>query len=207
MRTTGEGGVVLPRSFYSRDVLVVARELLGKVIVHRSPEGVAAGRIVETEAYRGPEDLAAHTAKGRRTRRNEAMWGEAGRAYVFRLYGMHWAFNAVTGAVGEPHAVLVRAVEPLEPVELLELRRGIAASRRELTGGPGRTTAALGIDGSHDGEDLCGEGRVVILDAPRLPRVGRSARIHVDYAGVWAQKPWRFYERGNWYVSVAPREG
>ncbi|MBM4376150.1 MAG: DNA-3-methyladenine glycosylase [Deltaproteobacteria bacterium] len=197
---------VLPRSFYERPVLVVARELLGKVLVHRRDDGLALGRIVETEAYRGPEDLAAHTARGRRTARNESMWGEAGRAYVFRLYGVHWAFNAVTGQVGEPHAVLVRAVEPLPPFEAIERRRGMPRTRREATGGPGRATAALGIDGALDRADLCGGGALAILDAPRCGAIGRSPRVNVDYAGEWAKRPWRFFERGNRYVSLKPRD-
>lgn len=196
----------LSREFFARPVLRVARALIGKLLVHDSAHGMALGRIVETEAYRGPEDLAAHTANGRRTRRNEPMWGEAGRAYVFQLYGMHWAFNVVTGGVGEPHAVLVRAVEPLEPTELLARRRGIAPSRRELTNGPGKLCAAFGIDGALSGVDLCDGSRLFIADAPRVSDVGRSSRINVDYAGDWADVPWRFFERGNRYVSVKPRE-
>jgi DNA-3-methyladenine glycosylase len=197
---------VLPRSFYERSALVVARELLGKVIVHRAADGLGLGRIVETEAYRGPQDLAAHSARGRRTARNESMWGEAGRAYVFRLYGVHWAFNAVTGHVGEPQAVLVRAIEPLPPFDAVERRRGMSSSRRAVTGGPGRTTAALGIGGSLDRSDLCGGGTLSILDAPSCRDVGRSPRVNIDYAGEWAQRPWRFFECANPYVSVKPRD-
>jgi DNA-3-methyladenine glycosylase len=195
----------LPRSFYARPVLEVARACIGAVVVHDSAEGLAAGRIVEAEAYRGPEDLAAHSARGRRTARTEAMWGPPGRAYLFRLYGMHWAFNLVTGEAGEPHAVLVRAVEPLPPFETMEARRGMAAARRELSGGPGRVSAALGLEVRHYGIDLCGDTLFLAEGAGR-GRVGRSARINVDYAGRWAEKPWRFYERGNRYVSVRPRD-
>jgi DNA-3-methyladenine glycosylase len=196
----------LPRAFFARPVLRVARDLIGKRLVHRHPDGVVAGRIVETEAYRGPEDLAAHTAGGRRTRRNEPMWGEAGYAYVFRLYGMHWAFNAVTGDVGQPHAVLVRALEPLPPLDAMATRRGLGATRRELTNGPGKLCAALGIDGSHDRVDLCGGSALFVADGDALAGIGRSPRINVDYAGEWALRPWRFYERGNRYVSVRPRD-
>jgi len=198
--------VPLARGFFARPVLCVARELLGKLLVHAHPDGTAVGRIVETEAYRGPDDLAAHTARGRRTARNEAMWGEAGYAYVFRLYGMHWAFNVVTGEVGEPHAVLVRAIEPLGPLEAMARRRGLEPSRRELTNGPGKLCAALGIDGHHNRVDVCGASRLFVSDGPRPARIGRSPRINVDYAGAWARRPWRFYERGNRYVSVPPRE-
>ena len=197
----------LPRDFYARPVLEVARDAIGKIVVHASDEGVAAGRIVEAEAYRGPEDLAAHSARGRRTRRTEVMWGPPGHAYVFLLYGMHWAFNLVTTAEGAPHAVLVRAVEPLPPLELICRRRGMAAYRRELTNGPGKVCAALGLDGRHYGLDLCGPTLFLAEGVgTRKPRIGRSPRINVDYAGAWAKRPWRFYERGNRFVSVRPRD-
>ena len=194
----------LPRAFYQRPVLEVAADLIGVCIVHRSPDGLAAGRIVETEAYRGPEDQAAHSSNGRRTARTEAMWGPAGHAYMFLLYGMHWAFNAVTGREGEPHAVLVRALEPLAPLELMCRRRGMKPGRRELTNGPGKLCAALGLDRSHYGADLCCSP-LRLIAGERGP-VARSARINIDYAGEWVDKPWRFYERGNRYVSVKPRQ-
>lgn len=197
----------LPRTFYARPVLEVARDCIGKVLVHASDDGIAGGRIVEAEAYRGPEDLAAHSAGGRRTRRTEVMWGPPGFAYLFLLYGMHWAFNLVTTADGHPHAVLVRALEPLPPVDLLCARRGLPPERRELTNGPGKVCSALGLDGRHYGVDLCASP--LYLAAPAVgprPKIGRSPRINVDYAGAWARKPWRFYERGNRYVSVRPRD-
>ncbi len=196
----------LPRAFYERSALLVARELVGKVLVHRTAFGVACGRIVETEAYRGPKDLAAHTANGRRTPRNEAMWGEAGRAYVFQLYGVHWAFNAVTGFLGEPHAVLVRALEPVAPFELSEARRGMSAERRELMNGPGKLCAALGIGAETYGVDLCGTSALTIVEGLPRARVARSARINVAYAGEWAKRLWRYYEAGNRWVSVKPRD-
>ncbi len=195
----------LPRAFYARPVLTVARELLGKRLIHRSASGVAMGRIVEVEAYRGPEDLAAHSAGGRRTRRTEVMFGEPGRAYLFMLYGSSWAFNVVTGAVGEPHAVLVRALEPLPPLDAICARRGMPAGRRELTNGPGKVCAALGLDGAFYGHDLV-EEPLFIAAGERGARLGRSPRINVAYAGAWAARPWRFYERGNRFVSVKPRE-
>ncbi len=197
---------ILPRAFFRRPVLVVARELVGAVLVHEAPDGLALGRIVESEAYRGPQDLAAHTAGGRRTARNEAMWGEAGHAYLFQLYGVHWAFNAVTGEVGEPHAVLVRALEPLAPFEAMCRRRGFEPHRRELTSGPGKLCAALGLDKRQYGFDLCGGSPLYLARGPeRRFALGRSPRINVDYAGSWAARPWRFYERGNRFVSVRPR--
>ncbi len=194
----------LPRSFYEGSVLDVARSMIGKLLVHAAPEGTTAGRIVECEAYRGPEDLAAHSAGGRRTARTEVMFGPPGHAYLFLLYGMHWAFNVVVAPEGHPHAILVRAVEPVLGAPLMASRRGIDPSRSQLTNGPGKLCAALGLDASAYGLDLTGPQLYLADGAPRAS-IGRSPRINVDYAGAWAKKPWRFYERGNRYVSVAPR--
>ncbi len=195
----------LTREFYARPVLLVARECIGKVLVHRTAEGVAAGRIVEAEAYRGPLDLAAHSARGL-TRRTAAMYGPPGYAYVFLLYGISWAMNLVTSADGEPHAVLIRAIEPIRGIDLMAQRRRKPPDSRELTNGPGKLTDALAITGADYGRDLCG-GRLY-LESCELPvgPIGRSPRINVDYAGHWASRRWRFYERGNRYVSVAPRD-
>ncbi|HEY6395238.1 MAG TPA: DNA-3-methyladenine glycosylase [Candidatus Binataceae bacterium] len=195
----------LAREFYARPVLVVASECIGKVLVHRTPHGEAAGRIVEAEAYRGPKDLAAHSSRGL-TKRTAAMFGPPGHAYVFRLYGSSWAMNLVVASEGEPHAVLIRGVEPVRGLELMAWRRGKPAASRELTNGPGKLTQALAITGDDYGRDLCGDE--LFLEEPnrRAGPVGRSARINVDYAGNWAARRWRFYERGNRYVSVPPRD-
>ena len=195
-------GKQLSRSFYARPVLIVARELIGQVLVRQSAEGVTAGRIVESEAYRGPEDLAAHSSRGR-TRRTEAMYGPPGHAYVFLLYGSSWAFNVVTTRVGHPHAVLVRALEPVCGLELMARRRKMTPGARELTNGPGKLCQALGITHADYGRDLCGD--VLYLLEGSCGAVGRSPRINVAYAGAWARRPWRFFERGNRYVSVPPR--
>lgn len=196
--------VALPRAFYERPVLDVARDAIGKLLVHDSPDGRVAGRIVEVEAYRGPEDLAAHSRGGRRTPRTEAMWGPAGRAYVFFVYGMHWHVNLVTGAVGEPHAVLVRAVEPVVGEPLLAARRGLATGDLRLTNGPGKLCRAFGIDGRHYGTDLC-EGPLFLAEGDR-PRVARAPRIGVEYAGTWAKRPWRFLDPASRWVSDARSE-
>jgi len=200
----GAGGRCLGRDFYARPVLQVARDCIGKVLVHRSREGVAAGRIVEVEAYRGPADRAAHSSRGL-TPRTAAMFGPPGHAYVYLLYGTSWAMNLVAGAVGEPHAVLIRALEPLRGRALMARRRRRPPGSRELTNGPGKLTHALGITGRDYARDLC--GGPLFLEEPEAPpgRIGRSARIHVDYAGAWAAKRWRFYERDNPFVSVPPR--
>ena len=196
----------LPRSFYARPVLVVARECIGKLLVHRTLEGEAAGRIVEVEAYRGPLDLAAHSSRGL-TKRTAVMFGPPGYAYVYLIYGLSWAMNIIVASEGEPHAVLIRALEPVRGLELIARRRGCKPlASRELTNGPGKLTQALGITGDDYGRDLCGVE--LFLEEPDLPapKIGRSARINVDYAGSWAAKQWRFYERGNRYVSVSPRD-
>lgn len=193
----------LPRSFYARPVLLVARDCIGKILVRRTPEGETAGRIVETEAYRGPLDRAAHSWHGR-TKRTEAMFGPPGYAYVFRLYGVSWAFNLVVADEGEPHAVLVRAVEPLRGVELMAHRRKLPPHAKELTNGPGKLSQALAITGVDYARDLCGE-EIFLEEGPHGP-IGRSPRINVEYAGSWARRPWRFYEKRNRFVSVKPRE-
>ncbi|HEX6766336.1 MAG TPA: DNA-3-methyladenine glycosylase [Polyangiaceae bacterium] len=194
-------GRALPRSFYARPVLTVARDVIGKILVHDTKQGRVTGRIVEAEAYRGPEDRAAHSYGGRRTRRTAVMYGPPGHAYVFFVYGMHWHVNLVTTRVEAPHAVLIRAVEPLEGVPLMAKRRGIDGSSPSLTNGPGKLCQAFAIDGKSYGADLC-EGALVLIDGPR-GTVGRSPRIGVDYAGDWAKRPWRFFERENRYVSRA----
>jgi DNA-3-methyladenine glycosylase len=197
-------GQKLGRDFYAQPVLTVARQSIGKVLVHRTSEGETAGRIVEVEAYRGPLDLAAHSARGL-TSRTAAMFGPPGHAYIYLLYGVSWALNLVAAAEGEPHAVLIRALEPIRGLELMARCRNKPATSRELTGGPGKLTQAMAINGALYGADLCGDE--LFLQQPDHPPgpIGRSRRINVDYAGRWADKLWRFYERGNRYVSVPPR--
>jgi DNA-3-methyladenine glycosylase len=197
-------GVKLRRSFYTReDTIAVARELLGKRLVVPAPSGErVSGRIVETEAYLGVEDRAAHSFGGRRTARTETMYGKGGTVYVFFVYGMHHQFNVVTGRTDVPHAILIRGLEPEEGIELMRQRRGSVANR-ELTSGPGKLTRALGIDRSFDKEDLAGD-RVWIEDPGALilpDDIASGPRIGVDYAGEHALHPWRFWLRGNGYVS------
>jgi DNA-3-methyladenine glycosylase len=195
----------LPRDFYAQPVLEVARQCIGKLLVSRGAGAETAGRIVEAEAYRGPHDLAAHSAHGL-TKRTSAMFGPPGHAYVYLLYGVSWALNLVAASEGEPHAVLIRALEPVRGLELMAQRRCKPTTSRELTNGPGKLTQALGITGALYGADLCGD-RIFLEDTKHLAgRIGRSQRINVDYAGRWANKRWRFYERGNRFISVPPRE-
>jgi DNA-3-methyladenine glycosylase len=189
----------LPRDFYARPVLVVARDCIGKLLVHRTPEGEAAGRIVEAEAYRGPLDLAAHSSRGL-TKRTAAMFGPPGFAYVYLLYGLSWAINLVAATEGEPQAVLIRALEPVGGIELMARRRDKPSTSRDLTNGPGKLTQALAITGMQYGADLCGE-TLFLKETGYQPVIARSRRINVGYAGDWALKPWRFFERDNRYVS------
>lgn len=200
----------LPRSFYARGSLALAPDLLGRVLVHDAPEGRTSGIIVEVEAYCGPEDRAAHSYGNRRTRRTRVMFGPPGRAYIFFIYGMHYCFNVVAAGVGEPEAVLVRALEPLDGVSLMARRRRIPVKRADdlvrLTNGPGKLTAALGIDMELYGEDLTGERLFLEEGRPVAPQeIVTSPRIGVAYAGEWASRPWRFTLAGSPYVSFPPR--
>ncbi len=178
-----------PRDFYAADPVDVARQLLGSILVHNHPvKGELSGRIVETEAYRGEEDLACHASKGR-TARTDVMYGRPGVAYVYLIYGMYDMFNVVTWPEGQPSAVLVRAVEPLSGVS-------------RTTDGPGKLTRALAIDRTLNRVDLTG-GRLFVTpgDPVRAADVAVSERIGIDYAKEWARRPWRFSVRGSTHVS------
>ena len=183
----------------------MARDLLGCLLVRRVPgEEATAGTIVEVEAYRGPRDLACHSVGGRRTARNEVMYGPPGRAYVYFTYGMHHCFNVVTRGEGIAEAVLVRAVVPVKGVARMRERRELEPSAADfrLARGPGNLCRALAIDRSLNGVDLA-RSPLTIHAGQSLPtaEVGRSARIGVDYAGPYAAKPWRLYVRGEPAVS------
>ena len=197
--------MILQRTFYQRDTILVSTDLLGKVLVHESIEGSTAGRIVETEAYRGPEDRAAHSSGGRRTARNEVMYGEKGRAYVYFIYGLYYCFNITVGNMpGKPEAVLVRALEPVAGDYIMAKRR-VAARRKtvELTNGPSRLCMAMGITKAQNKTDLTAPP-LYIEGAPPIPEkeIAETTRVGVDYAGEWKNKPWRFYIKGNRFVSV-----
>jgi DNA-3-methyladenine glycosylase len=194
------------RDFYIReDTLAVATELLGKRLV--VPDGAerVAGRIVEAEAYLGEIDRAAHSFGGRRTARTETMYGRGGTVYVFFVYGMHYQLNAVTGPPDHPHAVLIRAVEPEDGIDVMRRRRG-PMKDVNLTSGPGKLCAAFGIDRSFNGEDLSGT-RIWIEDAPppNADEIAAGPRVGVDYAGEYALKPWRFWIKGNAFVTPGKR--
>jgi len=198
----------LPREFYTRpDVLSVAQELLGTVLVVPTVAGIrVSGMIVETEAYCGPEDRASHAYNGRRTARTETMYRIGGTAYVYFVYGMYHQFNVVTNQVDIPHAVLIRALQPLEGVAVMRTRRPLHADLN-LTSGPGKLCRALDLDRSYDQADLLGQRVWIEAPARRLRggEVSSGPRIGVDYAGEWAAKPYRFWVTGNPFVSRAPR--
>ncbi len=188
----------LPRAWYARDALALARALLGCLVVHEAAPHEAdrtarVARIVETEAYRGPRDLACHARVGL-TKRTRTLLGEEGHAYVFFIYGMHDCFNVTCAGAGRGHAVLVRAGEPVA---------GFAAGAR--LDGPGRFARAMGISRSADGHDLTSEPLYVCGRTVR-PRIVVTARVGVAYAGEWADKPWRFYDGKSAHVSRPPRK-
>jgi len=192
-------GRSLSASFYDRPTERVARDLLGAVLEHASPEGVASGRIVETEAYLGPDDPACHAVVGR-TERTWNLHGPPGVAYVYFIYGVHWCFNAVTREEGHGSAVLVRAVEPVRGVTLMRRRRGMVRRDIDLTNGPGKLCQALGITGALDGARL-DRGALRILVGEPLPDadVDVTARVGITKAADW---PLRWVVRGNPYVSL-----
>ncbi len=178
----------LARAFYARDTIVVARDLLGKYLVHLSRGVERIGRIVEVEAYLGPHDLAAHSARGL-TKRTQVMFGPPGHAYVYMIYGMYFCMNVVTEREGHASAVLLRAVEPVTNIE-------------ERTQGPGLLCRAMRIDKRLNGHDLTGKNLYIAAPAKTKPViVVKRPRVGVDYAGHWARRHLRFYIKGNPFVS------
>lgn len=194
----------LSRRFYARDALAVAPDLLGRSLVHEGPDGTVTGRIVEVEAYCGPDDPASHAFRGC-TPRNAVMFGPAGHLYVYFSYGMHHCANVVCGPEGSPGAVLLRAVQPLSGLAVMSARRG-TADVRALARGPGRLGQAFGLDLSCNGHDLVagpvwiGGGRVLAGPVAATPRIGISRAT---------EQPWRFYEVGPWACPTPrrPRTG
>ena len=180
----------LPRAFYDRPAIEVAPALLGKALVHVHQGVRQVGRIVEVEAYLGPHDLAAHSARGL-TPRTQVMFGPPGHAYVYLIYGIHCCVNVVTEAEGLASAVLLRAVEPLAGIE-------------GRTQGPGLLCKAMGIDRRLNGQDLLGEN-LYVAELPHAPRITivKRPRIGVDYARHWARRLLRFYIKGNAFISKA----
>ncbi len=194
----------LDHRFYDRDdVVLIARQLLGKLLVTVKDGALTSGRIVETEAYAGEIDRASHAYGGRRTKRTEVMFGKSGTAYVYLCYGIHHLFNIVTNRSDVPHAVLIRAVEPVDGIPLMLQRTGKSKPDATLTRGPGNVSKALGISVSDTGTDLLGDLIYILDDGyyPERSRVVKSARIGVEYAGDDAALHYRFFVQDSKYVS------
>lgn len=194
----------IDKSFYTRmDVLQIAKDLLGKIIFTHIDNITTAARIVETEAYEGVTDKASHAYNNRRTARTEVMFAEGGKAYVYLCYGIHYLFNVVTNKKDVPHAVLIRGAEPFTGVEDMMIRTNKKVLDFTLTRGPGNVSKALGINKTHSGIDLM-ENEIFIADDGYVVNekdIVASKRIGVDYAAEDALLPYRFYIKGNKYVS------
>lgn len=193
----------LPLSFYLRnDVVKISKELLGKVLVTNWEGEYTSGRIVETEAYAGEIDRASHASKGR-TPRTEVMFGEGGKAYVYLCYGIHQMFNIVTSSKGTPHAILIRAIEPMQGIDLMLERTGKKKLDHTVSRGPGNVGKAFGFHTSQCGISLVSDELFIADDGFKLTRsmIGTSPRIGVDYAGEHAEWHYRFFIKGSKYVS------
>lgn len=201
----------LPREFYTRDdTLQIARELLGKLLVVPTETGErVSAMVVETEAYLGAIDKAAHSYGNRRTKRTETMFAVGGTVYIFFIYGMYFQFNVVVGAKDVPHAILIRAVEPFENIEIMRWNRSAKSKKpnvkmldKNLTSGPGKLCIALGIDRRFNDKDLLGD-EIWLEDFKTfsISEVSCGRRIGIDYAEEFGEKPWRFWVTDNQFVS------
>ena len=189
----------LQREFYLRGGLEVAKDLIGKKLVHNSAEGLTAGIIVEVEAYLGKIDAAAHSYKGR-TARTEITFGEGGFAYIYLIYGKNICMNLVANVADIPDAILIRALQPVEGINLMIARRQ-KKNLRELCNGPGKLTQAMAITKNHYGVDLCGDELFIETVEDFQPEIVATKRINVDYAGDAANFLWRFIQKNNPYIS------
>lgn len=198
--TQAPGGDRLDRAFFTQPTLVVARLLLGQVLVSVGPDGRTSGRIVETEGYLGPDDPASHAAR-LRTGRVAAMWGEPGIAYVYRSYGLHAMLNVVAEPAGVTGAVLIRAIEPIDGIEIMRVRRGVEPLRL-LCSGPGRLCQAMGIALTDHGLDLVTSDRIWLCPGPSPRQIAASGRIGVSRGG---EPPWRFFVADSPFVSAHRR--
>ena len=200
-------GQIIPQEFYQRDAVVeLSIALLGKYLCTFIDGQFTAGMVVETEAYRAPEDKASHAYGNRRTKRTETMFGPGGHAYIYLCYGIHHLFNVVTGDVNEPHAILIRAVEPKEGLDCMVKRREMGSVSKRLTSGPGKLSAALGITTVHNGVNLATGKEIWIEDREvnfAKDQIIASPRVGVDYAGECALWNWRFRVIDNEWCSPA----
>lgn len=194
----------LERDFYMRPGLLVAPDLIGKQLVHHTPEGTTKGIIVEVEAYIGPHDAAAHSYMALRTARTEVQYGIGGFVYVYSIYGLHICMNVVANRQNCPEAILIRALQPTCGLELMKKRRH-KGSVRDLCNGPGKLSQAMGIEKSDYGADLCGEKMYIEAVEDIRPSVSATKRINIDYSGEAVDYPWRFILKGSKFISVPPR--
>ena len=193
------------RSFYERDALTVAKELLGKYIVHKTIEGKTVGKIVEVEAYLGTADPASHAYHGKHTARTAVMFGQGGHAYVYLIYGIYHCLNIVVNQECSPEAVLIRSLEPVDGVDLMKRRRH-TDQLLNLCSGPGKLCTAMGISKMQNGADLCGEAIYLLSGATVAPEsIISTPRINIDYAGEVRDLPWRFILKDNPFVSKAKK--
>ena len=193
--------VSLERDFYERDTLEVAQDLLGKYLVHDLDERITVGKIVEVEAYIGPDDAAAHAYRGLKTARTQIMFGPGGYAYVYLIYGMYHCLNIVTGKEGCPEVVLIRALEPIAGIEIMKQRRK-TDKEKNLCSGPGKLCQAMGINMSHYGVDLCGSELYLTNGEPiNTSQIVSTPRINIEYSGAAKDYPWRYVIKGNSFVS------
>ncbi|HFA49066.1 MAG TPA: DNA-3-methyladenine glycosylase [Bacteroidetes bacterium] len=198
----------LNKSFYTReDVVQISKDLLGKYLVTHINGKLTAGKIVETEAYRAPDDKASHAYNNRRTARTETMFAEGGKAYVYLCYGIHHMFNIVTGKKDMPHAVLLRGLQPVDNIEAMLLRRNMGKIERRLTAGPGMLSQALGIKTSFSGTDLTTADSPIWLEdrgeAIAENNILASPRVGIGYAEECIGWPWRFRVKGSKWTSPA----
>jgi len=192
-----------PEYYQNEDVVSLAKDLLGKVLYTKIGEEITAGIIVETEAYFGVKDKASHAYGGRRTQRTETMYGEGGVAYVYLCYGMHHLFNVVTSVKDDPHAVLIRGIEPMLGLEIIEQRRNMSRLKGAISAGPGSAAKALGIDKTFNAKNLSDEEIWIEDQGIRYAEedIAATPRVGIAYAKEHALLPWRFFVKGNKYVS------
>ncbi|MFN2340713.1 MAG: DNA-3-methyladenine glycosylase [Halanaerobium sp.] len=193
----------LDYQFYQKDAVQAAKDLLGKFLVREIDDQKIVVKIVDTEAYQGAEDKASHAHNNKKTKRTETMFARGGLAYIYLIYGMYYCFNIVTAAEGNPHAVLIRAVEPVSGLNLIRENRKIKSKKIEdLTNGPGKLSQALKIDKSFDGCDLVKSNKLYLIEnEDNNFRIESATRVNIDYAEEYRDKKWRFYIEGNKFIS------
>jgi len=195
----------LSRKFYTQPTLKVAKQMLGKYLIHQTKKGKLVGKIVETEAYIGTEDKASHAYKGKKTERNKAEWLIGGHIYIYLVYGMYWQFNISTGKTGQPECVLIRALEPTSEICKCKMQNAKCKINelKNLANGPGKLCRWMDLDKSHYGIDVVKSKEIWLEEGEKIKssQIITGKRIGIDYAQEWADKLWRFYIKDNEFVS------